>query len=336
MSAAHKTFLIEQAKDLARFALVANGTAAAVADAVAHALVMSDADGIRSHGLERIPSYVVQLRSHKVDGNAEPTRHIASPCALAVNANGGFSYPALNEATQWLPDAADRFGIAIAAVSKSHHCGVAGHPVERLARKGLVGMMFANTPKAIAPHGSSKAVFGTNPIAFSCPRVNADPIVIDLSVSIVARGKIKLAADNDESIPIGWAIDRFGQPTSDPSEGLAGTLLPLGGAKGSALALMGELLAAGMTGSNFGYEASSFFDDQGQLPGVGQLLLALKPGLFEPGYARHNESLFEQMQSQDDVRLPGQRRFASRRRATAEGLSYREELVNEIKELALL
>jgi len=99
---------------------------------------------------------------------------------------------------------------------------------------------------------------------------------------------------------------------------------------------MGELLAAGMTGSNFGYEASSFFDDQGRPPRVGQLLLALKPDLFESDYAQRNESLFEQMQSQDNVRLPGQRRFASRRRAAADGLSYREELVNEIKELALL
>jgi len=134
-------------------------------------------------------------------------------------------------------------GTAAAAITRSHHCGVVGHPVERLASEGLLALMFANTPGAIAPWGGAKAVFGTNPIAFACPLPGKPPIVVDLSLSKVARGNVLAAKQKGETIPEGWALDAAGKPTIDAAAALAGTMLPLGDAKGTALALMVELLA---------------------------------------------------------------------------------------------
>ena len=167
--------------------------------------------------------------------------------------------------------------MAAASIHRSHHCGAAGHPVERLAEAGLVAIMFVNTPSAIAPWGGSKAVFGTNPIAFACPLPGRAPLVIDLSLSKVARGNIMTAKQRGEKIPEGWALDAAGKPTTDPDAALAGTMVPMGDAKGTALALMVELLAAGLTGANFAAEASSYLDDKGPPPGTGQLIVAFDP-----------------------------------------------------------
>ena len=152
--------------------------------------------------------------------------------------------------------------------------------MERLADAGLVALMFVNTPSAIAPWGGSKAVLGTNPIAFACPLPGRAPLVIDLSLSKVARGNIMTAKQRGEKIPEGWALDAAGKPTTDPDAALAGTMVPMGDAKGSALALMVELLAAGLTGANFAAEASSYLDDKGPPPGTGQLIVAFDPQAF--------------------------------------------------------
>ena len=183
-----------------------------------------------------------------------------------VDAKYGFAYPALDMALAALPQAARKNGVAAAGIHHSHHCGVAGHPVEHLAQEGLVALLFANTPGAIAPWGGAKAVFGTNPIAFACPLPGRAPIVVDLSLSKVARGNILAAKQKGEPIPEGWALDADGKPTTDPTAALAGTMLPLGDAKGTALALMVELLAAGLTGANFAAEASSFLNAKARRP----------------------------------------------------------------------
>ena len=168
-------------------------------------------------------------------------------------------------------------GIAMAALYHSHHFGQAGYHVERLAQQGLVALVLGNSPKAIAPWGGRDGVFGTNPIAFAAPRQNAEPLLIDLSLSKVARGKVMVAAKNGTAIPEGWALDKDGQPTTDAKAALEGTMIPLGDAKGAALVLMVEILAAAVTGANFGFEASSFFTADGPAPGVGQTLIAIDP-----------------------------------------------------------
>src|SRR5262249_9118776 len=151
--------------------------------------------------------------------------------------------------------------------------------------KSLIGLLFANTPGGIAAWGGKRAVFGTNPIAFACPSASGPPLVIDLSMSLVARGKVMVAAAKDEPIPEGWALDWEGNPTTDARPALGGTMLPIGGAKGAALALMVEILAAALTCSQFGFEASSFFEAEGAPPHVGQLFLVIDPSVFAPNFA---------------------------------------------------
>ena len=177
-------------------------------------------------------------------------------------------------------------------------------------------------------------MFGTNPIAFACPLPGRPPIVVDLSLSKVARGNILAAKQKGEPIPDGWALDADGQPTTDPDAALKGTMVPLGDAKGTALALMVELLAAGLTGANFAGEASSFLDAEGPPPGTGQLIIAFDPAAFAGGEAPSRfAALAAMIEDQAGARLPGSRRIAARRKAAAEGLSVSDALLAEINTL---
>jgi (2R)-3-sulfolactate dehydrogenase (NADP+) len=318
---------LEAARDLATRILVRHRTAEDNARSVARALVAAEADGQKGHGLSRLPAYAAQAASGKVDGFAVPTVMARASAALRIDAAAGFAFPALDLARTELPALAARSGIAAAGILHSHHFGQAGYHVERLAELGLIGLVFGNSPKAIAPWGGSQGLFGTNPIAFAAPRRGAPPLVIDLSLSKVARGKVMVAADRGESIPEGWALDAHGQPTTDPKAALEGTMVPMGDAKGAALVMMVEILAAALTGANFGFEASSFFSADGQPPGVGQFVIALNPAVFSGGaFDERLERLIEAMLAQPGVRLPGSRRLTARARAEGEGIAIPEAL----------
>ncbi|HEY8383209.1 MAG TPA: Ldh family oxidoreductase [Microvirga sp.] len=313
---------IAQAEALVADALMRSRTSEGNARVVARALVAAEADGLKGHGLSRVATYAAQAKAGKVDGFAVPTSAQPRPAVLAVDAAHGFAYPAIAHAVEALPAMARAQGIAAAAIRRSHHCGAAGHPVERLAEAGLVAILFANTPAAIAPWGGSVGVFGTNPIAFACPLPGRAPAVVDLSLSKVARGNILAAKQKGEPIPEGWALDEAGRPTTDPDAALKGTMLPLGDAKGTALALMVELLAAGLTGANFAADASSFLDDKGDPPGTGQLILAIDPvALGGEGALAHCARLAAAIEDQPGARLPGARRIALREAAARDGLA---------------
>ncbi|MGP9820542.1 Ldh family oxidoreductase [Salinarimonas sp. NSM] len=325
---------ITQAEHVVAAALERANTSPENAARVARALVSAEADGLKGHGLSRVPTYAAQARAGKVDGRATPTATRPRPGVLAVDAAHGFAYPALAIVADELPEIARAQGVAAAAIRRSHHCGAAGHPVEALAEAGLVALLFANTPAAIAPWGGRLPVFGTNPIAFACPVPGRAPIVVDLSLSKVARGNILAAKQKGEPIPEGWALDADGNPTTDAEAALKGTMLPLGDAKGTALALMVELLAAGITGANYAAEASSFLDAEGPPPGTGQLILALDPlALGGEAALMRVSALAAMMEGQEGARLPGVRRLALRETARREGLSVAEATLAAIAAL---
>lgn len=316
-------------------ALTANKTDAGNAAHVAAAIVAAEADGLKGHGASRVPFYAAQARSGKVDGYAVPECHAVGQAARRIDAKQGFSYPAMDLAIETVTALVPDTGIAAASIGNSHHAGAAGQPVERLAKSGLVGLFFANSPEAIAPWGGSKALFGTDPIAFAAPRRQDPPLIIDMSLSQVARGKIMVAAQQGEAIPEGWALDADGNPTTDAKAAMAGTMLPMGDAKGAQLVLMVELFAAAMTGSLFGYEASSFFEAEGPAPRTGQFLIALDPERFSGGvFADRTETLIEAILAQEGTRLPGVRRFALRAAAERDGVSLPQALYDEISALA--
>jgi (2R)-3-sulfolactate dehydrogenase (NADP+) len=300
---------------------VRNGCNADNAQSVARALVSAEADGLKGHGLSRIPTYLQMIRSGKVDGAACPTATRARPGVLAIDAAHGFAYPALDLAVAELPALAVEQGIAAASIRRSNHCGETGLPCEALVQKGLVALLFANTPGAMAPWGGRAPVFGTNPIAFAAPLEGREPAVVDLALSRVARGPIVAAKQRGELIPEGWALDADGKATTDPEKALQGSMIPLGDAKGAALAFMVEVLAACLAGANLAFEASSFLDGKGPPPATGQLLLAIDPQAF--GHAQFGErmaTLIAAIERQPGARLPGARRHANRRRAARDGI----------------
>lgn len=323
---------LAEAEDLVAGALERSRTSKDNARAVAKALVLAEADGIKTHGLLRTAFYAAQAKAKKVDGLAEPSAQKPRPGVVVIDANNGFAYPAINVALDLLPKMTADTGIAAAGIGRSHHCGVAGHHAERLADQGLVALFFANGPAAMAPWGGRTAVFGTNPIAFACPLPGRQPIVVDLSLSKVARGNVMAAAKKGEPIPEGWALDMEGRPTTDANEALLGTMVPLGDAKGTALALMVELIAAGMTGSNFAAEASSYFDAEGPPSMTGQFIIAMDPAIFASGVERF-AVLARGIEEQDGARLPGMRRYALRKRAMELGLAVGDAMLAEIKAL---
>ncbi len=298
---------------------------------VAKALVAAEADGQRGHGLSRVPSYSAQSASGKVDGKAIPVVVDRKSAAVRIDAANGFAYPAFDLAISELTTLAREAGIAATTVFRSHHFGQAGYHAERLAERGLVALVFGNSPQAIAPWGGNRGVFGTNPIAFAAPRIDDVPLLIDLSLSKVARGKVMVAQQLGEPIPEGWALDESGHSTTDPNAALNGTMLPMGGAKGAALVLMVEIMAAGLSGANFGYEATSFFTAEGPPPGVGQLVLAFDPTFFSGGgFSVRLEELLSEIVTQDGVRLPGALRGARREKARQEGLCIPSKLLDEL------
>ncbi|WP_296258073.1 MULTISPECIES: Ldh family oxidoreductase [unclassified Pseudomonas] len=302
---------LHEALSLALTALRRAGMSQACAQSCAEALVRAEQDGLPSHGLSRLPFYLDQIATGKVDAQAIPSVRI-NGAVVQVDARRGLAFAAIDAGLDAAIQVSRNQGICALSITRSHHFGVAGQPVERAAREGLLALAFSNAPAAMAPWGGRTPLFGTNPIAFASPRLHGEPLVIDLSLSKVARGKVMLAKKAGAAIPEGWAIDRDGAPTTDAEAALAGSMVPMGDAKGAALALMVELLTAGLAGSHFGFQASSFFEAEGDAPSVGHLLLLIDPSRFSSGYLAHAEALFLAMLEQPGVRLPGERRFAER------------------------
>jgi len=326
---------VQEIETLVNETLLRCNTSEANAMSVARALTGAELAGQSGHGLRRVPSYAAQALSGKVDGHAVSQFDKRASGTLTIDAASGFAYPALDLAVQELPAMAKECGIAVAGIHRSHHCGVAGLTVERFAELGLVAMLFANTPAAMAPWGGTTALFGTNPIAFAAPTgaqgSESDPIVIDISLSKVARGKIMAAKQKGEAIPKGWALDAHGEPTTDATAALAGTMVPMGDAKGTALALMVELLAASLIGANTADKASSFFDAEGEAPGVGQTVIVIDPMAIGGVEAMTRiGAMTHAIADQPGARVPGHRRARLRERLRAEGVQVDDVLLAEI------
>ncbi|MET1411737.1 Ldh family oxidoreductase [Roseibium sp. HPY-6] len=327
-----KRLSLEEATSLIRSAFVAVGVPEASAQSVAAALVAAEAEGQVGHGFSRVEDYAAQVRSGKIKAAAVAEIRTTGSASLLADAGNGFAYPALDQIIEQGAALAHQHGCATMGITRSHHCGALSVQVEKLARQGLVALMVANTPAAMAPFGAKKAVFGTNPIAFAVPRPGRDPLVADLSLSRVARGKVMSAHKAGKPIPEGWALDGDGNPTTDPERALQGTMLPIGGAKGTALALLVEILASVMTGASYSQEASSFFKSDGPPPGVGQFLIAMKP--LDEHFGARLEGLLTLIASQDGARLPGERRATAIRDAQENGIDVPVRYLDALERLA--
>lgn len=327
---------MDDARRLVAAALGKAGANAAMAGATARALVLAEAQGLSSHGLSRVAQYATHLANGRVDGAAVPRLLHAKGGAALVDANEGLAFPACDLAVAVAIERAREFGVSFVGVANSHHCGVVVDHLRAVSDAGLVGLGFTNSPAAMPAAGGKHPIFGTNPVAAMFPRRGTDALAIDLSLSEVARGKLMVAAKNGKPIPLGWALDEDGRPTADPKAGLAGSMLPIGAvssSKGAMLALVVELLVTALIGSQFGFEASSFFVDSGNRPRIGQAFIVIDPGALagRDGYLDRIEVLIAEMSSDDGVRLPGARRAALLRTAEADGLALDPALVESLR-----
>ncbi|BDB20743.1 dehydrogenase [Pseudomonas sp. CYM-20-01] len=304
---------LAEIENLATTALVASHVSPDNARAVARSIAFAERDGQQIVGLSYLPTYCDHAACGKVDGAAQPSAKVQAPSLIRVDARTGFAHPALALGLPLLVEAARRQGMAALAVGQSYACGSLGYFVEELAEQGLVALMVANASPSIAPHGGKTAFFGTNPLAFACPREGRPPLVIDQSSSVVAKVAVIDAYRRGVALPAGWALDADGQPTTNADAAMAGSLSPIGGYKGTSVALLIDILAGGLSGSNFSFEASSFGDCEGGPPRTGQLLIAFDPAAFGgAAFVARTEVLFGALLAEPHVRLPGERRLQAR------------------------
>jgi (2R)-3-sulfolactate dehydrogenase (NADP+) len=316
---------LAEARALVAAELQRAGAGAAMAESTARALVLAESQGLGSHGLSRVAQYATHLRNGRVNAAAQAKVLRRKGGALVVDAEEGLAFPACELAVREAVAMAREQGVVFAGVVRSHHCGVVVDHL-RAPHGGLRCQLAGRHAAAVAG-----PVFGTNPVAAVFPRRNADALMIDLSLSEVARGKVMVAAKNGQPIPAGWALDAEGRPTTDAKAALAGSMLPLGAVsspKGAMLALVVELLVTALIGANL-FRGVELLRRRGQPARHRTGLVVVDPGALAGAahYLDRIEVLVAEMLLDDGVRLPGARREALRRQAETEGIEVPDALV---------
>ncbi|MEM9787510.1 MAG: Ldh family oxidoreductase [Pseudomonadota bacterium] len=296
---------VAQIEAQSKAALIAHGAGEIQATAVAHAVARAEAFGNVICGLYYLESYCVQLRSGRVNGNVDPVVSQPRPGAVLADARFGFAQPAFAAGLPQAVDAAKANGVATLAVAHAHTCTSLGYFTEQIAGHGLIGIGATNASPVVAPPGGNKAVIGTNPFAMSVPGDGKMAMHFDFSTSAVALGKITMAKAAGEAIPLGWAVDAEGKPTTDPEAALKGALVSAGGYKGWGLGLMVELLAAGMTGSVNSLDVGGLKLPDGPPHGLGQFYILLDPGTYHGDFADRFARVADAVAAQEGARIPG-------------------------------
>lgn len=327
---------LEEADALVMRVLLANGCNDANARAVADTVMAAERDICHSHGIFRIPGYIASLRSGKVDGKADPTVRRIAPGVIEVDGRGGFAPLALARGREPLIELAREQGIAALALRDIYHFAALWVEVEPMAEAGLAAFAWTAATPMVAPAGGTKPLFGTNPMAFAWPRKGGGTMAFDMATAATARGEIMIMARDGKQAPLGAGIDAEGNPTTDPNAILAGAQLPFGGYKGSAIAMMIELLVGALIGDKLSFEAGEADIKDGGPPPGGELMIAIDPNRFgDPdGWLDHGEKLFAAMSAQDGLRLPGERRHRNRMKTPDQGIFLPRTLYETVTGLA--
>ncbi len=327
---------LERLHELAQRALARAGAGATMASTTADALVYAEARGLASHGLTRVAQYAAHLINGRADGDAQPRIVASRGGAALISAGSGLAYPACALAIKEAIAHAREFGVSLVSVTDSHHYGAAAFHLAPVGAAGMVGLALSNSPAAMPVAGGKRPLLGTNPIAAVFPRAHGVPLLIDMSLSEVARGKLVMAAKDGRPIPLGWALDGEGNPTTDARAGLDGSMLAMGGTKGAMLALVVELLVTTLTGAALGFEASTLFIDEGNRPRLGHAFLVIDPGALSGRgvYDERIETLVAAMTAEAGVRLPGERRESLARSANVDGIEISSQLHEQLIALA--
>lgn len=304
---------------------------------VTEALLYANLHGIDSHGITRLPTFLRRISKGTVNIKSTLETVIDLPALSVVDAGNALGPIAAYRAMQICVEKARKTGVGMVGVRNSTNFGAAGFHALQGAKHGMIGIVISNAAPAMAAWGGREPVLGTNPLSIAIPRPGHEPVILDMATSVVARGKIRLAAKQGREIPLGWALDREGKPTRDAVAALQGTLMPLGGVKGYGLALMIEVLAGVITGSAFARMVHGIEEDQ-FCSGVGHLLTAINVRVLMPEdeYSARLEQLFHQVTSGpaaegvDGIKLPGEPEIEIRKRREKEGIPLPRRLREEI------
>jgi len=330
------TLGLDEVRSLARAALMASGADPPNAEAVADVVTRAERDGCASHGVFRVPGYCSALKAGAAKGDAKPRVERRAPGVVFVDGDHGLAPLPMALGRPMLAQVAREQGIAAMAIRNSAHFAALWPDVEPLAQQGLLAMSFVNSRAFVAPAGGAKPLYGTNPMSFACPRAGGHaPMVWDQASSAAARGEIMIAARDGHDVPEGFGLGPDGQPTTDPNEVLKGVQLAFGGHKGAAIALMVEVLAAGLSGGELSYEADERYTGHGGPTHNGHLVIAMDPDAFgAEAFLERVESVFERVLTDGNARLPGDRRLANRARIPKEGAALPVKLVDEVRAIA--
>lgn len=326
---------LEEVHKLSVSALTCQGFSLEQANAIASTVTAAERDQCYSHGVFRIPFYVKACANPLTDPAAEPILTTSATSVVHVDAKDGFCPLALETGLTPLKQKANEHGIAALAIHNVYNIAALWPEVEWLAEQGLVAFAFTGANAYVAPHGGTKPLFGTNPMAFAWPRSAKPPLVFDQASSVSARGEIQLHALEGKSLPQGWAIDSSGNPTQDPDAALQGAQLPFGGHKGSSIALMIELLAGALIGDLFSYESMQKDTLKVGAPFGGEFLIAIDPAAClvdgnADGAIARSEQLFEKLLEQDGTRLPSDRRYKAREVTRSSGVEIPRQIYEQV------
>ena len=253
-------------------------------DISANALINAELVGAYGHGLSRLKMYCDRISKKVINPKPKIKIKKISQSISHIDANDSIGFVAADIAIKKAIQNAKKTGIGLVAVKNSGHYGLSGYYAEQAVKKNLVTMIYTNAPPAVAPHGALKSLFGTNPICFGTPTGSKIPFILDTSISMINRGKIRVAARNNQKIPLGVALDKFGKPTTDAKKALQGVQLPIAGFRGSGLAWMVDILSGVLTGGNHAGRVKDPFDDFSGPQNIGHLFITFKTNLFVKDY----------------------------------------------------
>ena len=306
-------------------------------------LIKAELSGEPSHGLARLKMYCERVKKKIINPKPKIKIKKISQSIAHIDGNNSIGFVAADIGIKTAIKSAKKTGIGLVAIKNSGHYGLSSFYAEQAVKKNLMVLCFTNAPPAIAPYGARKSLFGTNPICFGTPTGNKVPFILDTSVSMINRGKIRVAAKLGHKIPLGVALDRFGKPTTDAKKALKGVQLPIAGFRGSGLAWMVDIMSGVLTGANHGGKVKDPFDDFTGPQNVGHLFLVLKPNLFVgKNYIKRikeNIRAIKKLPKIKDVKeilYPGQGMNSRYKRNLKKGIVIQKNILEEIKRLNVI
>ncbi|KAJ5551784.1 hypothetical protein N7535_000275 [Penicillium sp. DV-2018c] len=310
--------------------LIANGTSPAHAEIISKCLIAADLRGVDTHGTNRIPSYMERIRQKVLDPTATPTINQVTPVVAQVDAHNGFGFVAAHEGMKLAISMAQIYGIGMVSIKHSNHFGMSAWLVQQALDADMMSLVFTNSSPALPVWGGKEKLMGVSPIACGAPAgENGRPFILDMAPSVAARGKIYKALRRGEKIPVDWALDDQGNRTDDPAEALKGVMLPMGGPKGSGLAVMMDVFSGVLSGSAFAGHVTNPYDP-GREADVGHFLVAIKPDLFmsleefkgRMDYLYQRVVGSEKMAGVERIYFPGEIEMITEEKRLAEGIPF--------------